>query len=249
MPPEQILGKGLTTRADLFSVGVLLYEMLTAVKPFAGEDLSAVLHNILRMEVAGVSEVNAAVPRPVGDFVARLMAKSPDARPTAADAMQQIASLRTAALTDTLVLADTLPPSSRLLRRVRPLHAAVVIGVLVVLAAIPAAIIRTRTDSSPTVTIPQGQLDEFAAKRRALDEADAEYDAGRYQESLQRYEAYLQKYPYSIAAQEGRDAAKLAIEQQKLGQPKPATRRKSRQEEDISPSELLRRFRKKVFGR
>jgi serine/threonine protein kinase len=234
MPPEQVTGKAMTTRADLFSVGVVMYEMLTSVKPFAGSDVTAILHNILRQEVANAADVNPAVPRAVGDFIERLMKKSADARPTSAEALEQIAVLRRP------VVAPTTPER----RVIRPRHAALIVGAVLLPLLIAAGVIATRIDSSPATGISQSQLNEFDAKRRALAEAQASFDAGRFEESVQRYDAYLQKYPQSVAATEGRARAQAALDEQQKKSKK--TRRNQKRDEDISPSELLNRLKRAI---
>jgi outer membrane protein assembly factor BamD (BamD/ComL family) len=97
----------------------------------------------------------------------------------------------------------------------------------------------TRKDASPT-SFTAAQLEEFAQKRRALDEAQQLMDEGRYQEAIQRYDASLQNYPASSVARDAR--ARAAAEMEKAATPKRRHRR--RQDEDISPAELLRRLRK-----
>ena len=238
MPPEQVLGKPLTTRADLFSLGVVMYEAIGGVRPFVGNDITAILHNILTLDVANVSDVNPAVPRPVGDFVARLMAKSPEDRPSASEALEQITTLR-AEGPPALPRAASFPSITR-----------VAIGAagLVLLLAIPFFAMRSRIDGSPTVTIPREQIAEFEAKKQALAEANAAFEAGRYEESLQRYEAYLQRYPDSIPALEGRDRAEAALDAQKPPEERKArAAKKSKKDEDISASEMLKRLKKAIF--
>jgi serine/threonine protein kinase len=245
MPPEQVLGKQLTTRADLFSLGVVMYEALAGLRPFVGNDITAILHNILTQQVANISDVNPAVPRQVGNFVARLMAKSSDDRPTAAEALQQVATLRAPAPPVTAGPGNPQSAWSPSSRRI-----AVAAGALIVFLAVPFFIVRARIDGSPTVTIPQAQIAEFETKRQALAEANAAYEAGRYEESLQRYEAYLLKYPDSVPALEGRDRSQAALDAQKPPeQRKAAAARKPprKKDEDISPSELLNRLKKAIF--
>jgi serine/threonine protein kinase len=258
MSPEQVLGKTLTTQSDLFSLGVVLYEMLTTVKPFAAEDMTTILHNILRLEVGNVSEVREVVPRAVGDFIAELMRKESDARPATAEALEQITALRggkrvvPASMVDTVRSGAVLvpQPAPLLRRRLSRRHAAIAISAVIAAAALPAAFIATRIDPSPTVTISQSQLDEFAAKRRELDDAHTALASGHYEESVQRYDAYLQKYPYSAAARDGRAQALAAIEKQqkaKAAAAKPKPKPKP-EDEDISPSEMLQRI-KRAFRR
>lgn len=252
MSPEQVLGKALTPRADLFSLGVVLYEMTTAQKPFVGPDITAILHNILRQEVPNASDVNPAVPRGVGDLIARLMAKSPDARPTADQALDEIRALRGS---DTLRSRFERVRAWR--RSLRPRHAAIIVAAAVLLTAIPLFVIGSRIDSSPTVSIPSDHIAEFVAKRRSLDDARQAFEAGRYEESLLKYEAFLQKYPDSASAREGRDRSREALDAQaaaaeqdpQVASKKPAPRpSQKKKDEDIPPSELLKRI-KKIFRR
>jgi serine/threonine protein kinase len=234
MAPEQVTGAELTPRADLFSLGVVLYEMLTATRPFAANDITGILHNILRQEPRHVSEINPAVPRPVGDFIARLMRKSPLERPSTDEALAAAERLvQTADHDETL-------PLHYLRRRVQP---AVAIGVLagaVLAAAIPLIVLIARIDDSPTVTLPRERVAEFESKRLTLRAAEEMFAAGRHEESLRAYEAYLQKYPWATAAAAGRDRAAAAMAEAK----KPPVRRRSSADEDISPRELLERMKR-----
>lgn len=80
MSPEQACGKAVDARSDLFSLGVLLYEMLTGRNPFAGPSIIETLSAILKDRPAPVSTLNPSVPAPVARVVDRLLAKSPAQR-------------------------------------------------------------------------------------------------------------------------------------------------------------------------
>ena len=80
MSPEQVKCAAITTKSDLFSVGVVLYEMLTGVKPFTASDVSGILRNVVEKDPALASVVNGEVPEPIGKFVAQLFAKAPEDR-------------------------------------------------------------------------------------------------------------------------------------------------------------------------
>lgn len=229
MSPEQVTGSPVSPRSDLFSLGVVLYEMLSGAKPFAANEIPVILHNILRAEPP-------RVPGPLGALVARLLQKDPAARPSTDQALAYVeAMLRSGA-------RATSP--ARKHRTIAARTATLVIATAIALAVIPIAIIASRIDSTPTVTIPAAQLAEFEEKRRALDAADTLFNEGRYEESLRSYGSYLDRYPHSVAAEEGRDRAAQAIAE---GSNTPTARR-SRADQDISPRELLRRVRR-VFKR
>ncbi|MDX2149177.1 MAG: protein kinase [Bryobacteraceae bacterium] len=80
MAPEQIQGKPLDARADLFAFGALLYEMLTGTKAFRGESQSAVMSAILSADPPPVSALTPISPPEVDRLVQRCLAKDPDQR-------------------------------------------------------------------------------------------------------------------------------------------------------------------------
>jgi non-specific serine/threonine protein kinase len=79
MAPEQLVGEDSGPTADLWSLGVVLYEMLTARRPFVG-DKAAVLRAIVREHPASVASLRAEVPEALSDIVQKLLAKSPAER-------------------------------------------------------------------------------------------------------------------------------------------------------------------------
>lgn len=77
MSPEQFMGQKLDGRSDLFSLGIILYELLTGEKPFAGEALSTVMHHVIKTVPVTPDELNFAVPGPVAKVVLKTLAKKP----------------------------------------------------------------------------------------------------------------------------------------------------------------------------
>ena len=65
MSPEQAEGKAVDHRSDIFSLGIILYELATGQKPFTGETNMSLLSSILRDSPTPVSEVNTALPREI----------------------------------------------------------------------------------------------------------------------------------------------------------------------------------------
>lgn len=80
MSPEQVAGKPLDLRSDLFSLGIILYEMVTGVRPFQGHSSREVLTAILRDEPAAASGRNPLVPPEFDRLLHRCLAKQPEAR-------------------------------------------------------------------------------------------------------------------------------------------------------------------------
>ncbi|MFH2135522.1 MAG: serine/threonine-protein kinase [Pseudomonadota bacterium] len=80
MSPEQVLGKVTDQRSDIFSLGVMLYEMLTGQVPFIGENVNAIMYQTLNAIPAPPSNANSAVPEMLNYIVAKALAKDLDAR-------------------------------------------------------------------------------------------------------------------------------------------------------------------------
>jgi len=80
MSPEQVLGKRADHRADIFSLGVILYEMLTGTAPFSGENITALMYQIVNFAPPAPSTVNHAVPEFLDYVVAKMIAKQLEER-------------------------------------------------------------------------------------------------------------------------------------------------------------------------
>jgi len=89
MSPEQILGRGVDGRSDLFSLGTVMFEMLTGVKPFAGEEITVVTHKILQEPPEPLPEKNASIPDEVGWILNHLLAKDPANRYQSAKELEE----------------------------------------------------------------------------------------------------------------------------------------------------------------
>jgi serine/threonine protein kinase len=80
MSPEQAKGLRGDSRSDVFSAGVVLYELLTGVLPFDGENQFAVIHKIVGHDPPPPSTLNPDVPTAMDEVMARAMTKNPDER-------------------------------------------------------------------------------------------------------------------------------------------------------------------------
>ncbi len=78
--PEQILGKPQDARSDLFSLGVVLYELVTGKRPFDAESLQAICGRVLSSTPLPPSHANPSLPTGFDEVVARCLAKDPVAR-------------------------------------------------------------------------------------------------------------------------------------------------------------------------
>jgi eukaryotic-like serine/threonine-protein kinase len=80
MSPEQVQGQKIDSRADLFSVGVVLYQLLTDKRPFDGDNDFSIIHQIIGHTPAPPSSFNARLPSAIDAVVARALAKDRDQR-------------------------------------------------------------------------------------------------------------------------------------------------------------------------
>ncbi len=77
MSPEQIEGRELTFHSDMFSMGVVLYELLTGTRPFTGDTLEELVRRILQQDPAPPSTLRRGLPKAVDALVLTALAKKP----------------------------------------------------------------------------------------------------------------------------------------------------------------------------
>jgi serine/threonine-protein kinase len=95
MPPEQFTGAPIDGRSDIFSLGVILYQMVTGDKPFPGDTLTAVSYKVVHTEPVPPRRINPAVPADLERVVMRCLEKDPAKRyPTGEALASDFASLR-----------------------------------------------------------------------------------------------------------------------------------------------------------
>ncbi len=80
MSPEQVAGKRAEPRSDVFSLGVILYEMLTGKPPFTGDDVTGIMFQILNLVPPPPRTINPAIPAILDFIVAKALAKPSDDR-------------------------------------------------------------------------------------------------------------------------------------------------------------------------
>jgi serine/threonine protein kinase len=246
MSPEQVKCADVTARSDLFSVGVVMYELLTGVKPFTASDVSSILRNVVERVPPLASEVNKDVPEPIARFVSHLFAKAPEERiGTAMEALSELHALRGKtpsggppellprdsggstvapgsssrardATTDRLT-GDAAPAISPKRNGVAPATSFTIIGLMAAAVIGTIAVIRAETDATPTGVITAQQHAEFVLRRQSLATARALLDAGRYDESIRAFDTYSRMHPESVVAKEGLAEAMKAADANKSG--------------------------------
>jgi eukaryotic-like serine/threonine-protein kinase len=85
MSPEQIKGKEIDVRSDLFSAGVVFYEMLTGKRPFEGDQIYAVMNNVLTLSPTDPCQLNPEIPSNLKSVIRKALEKNPDNRFQTAD--------------------------------------------------------------------------------------------------------------------------------------------------------------------
>ena len=80
MSPEQIMGKRVDNRADIFSLGVILYELATGQRPFSGGNVSTLMYKIVNEEPPHITDVEKSLPSNYENIIEKALAKDPKDR-------------------------------------------------------------------------------------------------------------------------------------------------------------------------
>ena len=96
MPPEQFTGAPIDGRADIFSLGVVLYWMATGEQPFPGESMTAVSYKVVHTDPVPPRKLNPSIPLKLEGIILKCLAKNPDERyQTGEDLARDLGELRT----------------------------------------------------------------------------------------------------------------------------------------------------------
>jgi hypothetical protein len=225
MSPEQVKTAPVSPRSDLFSAGVVMYEMLTGVKPFGSPDLSGILYNVVNHDPTLANEVNTSIPEPLARIVARLLEKRPEDRySSAADALADLEAVlrepETAAAMTSETMAVTPHDVTSPLTTVtdmqerttsivrRPVHAVLFWIITLPRVRTRASVILLRESArrqQPTAVIPPELIERTELKQRELAAARTRERVGRYAEAITAYDSLLARHPESLIARHERD--------------------------------------------
>jgi serine/threonine protein kinase len=110
LSPEQAIGSAVDTRTDVFSLGVIVYELVTGRNPFTAKAPSDTILNVIKAHAAPASEINPSVPKELDAVLARALA--PDLSNRQQSAAAFAAELRTVAAVLDVRSGDATAPSS-----------------------------------------------------------------------------------------------------------------------------------------
>lgn len=149
MSPEQVRGKTLDGRSDLFSFGVVLYEMVVGEKPFTGQTITTIIYKIIHEQAIPPRELDVTVHPGISAVIMKALAKNPDERyQNGADLVRDLLNYKS-------VGTDT--ESTKMIAAVTPPAGAVAAAAAVRPPTSPAA-----TPEAPGVVSGRGEMLEMA---------------------------------------------------------------------------------------
>jgi predicted Ser/Thr protein kinase len=220
MSPEQVMGKTADGRADIFALGVILYELLTGERPFAGDNLSTIVYKIVHEEPRLITEVNQDLPPGYESVIRRALAKRPEDRyQTGRDLMRDLADPDNLAVatrdyelrTGTSGEAGTKKPRPLLPAIGLLIFAGIVGGYLILRPGGAAGSRRGAAASVASETKPIAAPpppDQAAENRAKLRESLA---SGNNDQAVKLAESILRDDPGDSEARDGLEKAKAAI--------------------------------------
>jgi serine/threonine protein kinase/TolB-like protein len=170
MAPEQARGAPTDHRADLFSLGCVIYHMLAGASPFRGRDTLAVLTALVEHSPPPLRSIGLQIPPALDDLIQNLLAKDPGSRPSSAievdEALATIEARLSAGYATTAAIAEqsSIPPVARspesaaasqknLLATRRTVLVIAAVSAVVLLTIVGAALLMRRPDSGPPAKV------------------------------------------------------------------------------------------------
>jgi eukaryotic-like serine/threonine-protein kinase len=152
MSPEQVRGKELDARTDLFSFGAVLYEMCTGTLPFRGDTSGVIFDSILNRAPVPAVRLNSHLPPQLEEIVSKALEKDPDVRyQHASDIRADLKRLKRAVDSSSAIIAEPGATSPRYSRRLVWGFAAIAAALIVGSALLPWHSLVSRFSANPAV--------------------------------------------------------------------------------------------------
>jgi serine/threonine protein kinase len=164
MSPEQAMGREVNGRSDIFSLGVVLYEMLTGQYAFDGDSLPTIVYRVVNETPVSATSLRTQLPAELVSLLTRMLSKNPEARPDARTLVNALHALAPVAP------ATPAPPPSNRISRLLPILAfgtpimvflLIGLGIIVIEHFLPAV----PPDTAPQMPLQAGQTQKPNARQ------------------------------------------------------------------------------------
>lgn len=183
MSPEQAMGRVVDGRSDIFSLGAVLYEMLTGQYAFDGESLPTIIYRVISEMPVPVEVIRPKLPDELTSLLARMLSKKPEDRPDASTLVNALHALTSnTPPTPALPTVDKVPRPLRVLAFTTPVVVFLMVGVGIILinhfletpqqipaTPTPPSVAATRSIQAPS--IPNGDPDSKTSTTASVENA------------------------------------------------------------------------------
>jgi len=237
MSPEQVMGKKVDKRSDIFSIGCILYEILAGRRPFEAESITTVIYKIINEEPPALSELKKGLPEGFGKIIGKALAKDANNRyqncKQLAEDLRNLDRLTDKTIAVTVTKEALIPEveekeeekEEEKKKRRLGLILGITIPAVLIIAAGGAYFYNEQTGKLPFVTevvqkisgmlgspLSKAQPGVMLTKEEKLIKAKESLEKGYYAETIRLAEEVLAEDAGNIAAQDYKDRAKKQME-------------------------------------